>query len=118
MYGRYATNCYPDAQTVGATNSGTLTLPYCPGFPILTIVFKVVAKGMVDRGKRGAIVHISSTASQRAAENQLSYCASKGALDQVMRVMALELGPSQVNHVSLSVTATERMGMVQQIYVN
>ena len=23
--GRYTTNCYPDAQTVGATNSGTLT---------------------------------------------------------------------------------------------
>ena len=27
VYGRYTTNCYPDAQTVGATNSGTLTLP-------------------------------------------------------------------------------------------
>ena len=33
VFGRYTTNCYPNAQNVGATNSGTLTLPYCPGFP-------------------------------------------------------------------------------------
>ena len=63
--------------------------------------FKVVAKGMTDRGNGGAIVHISSRASQRAGDNRLAYCASKGALDQVMRVMALELGPHQVNHASL-----------------
>ena len=64
---------------------------------------------MIDRGNGGAIVHISSRASQEAVENHLSYCASKGALDQVMRVMALELGPHQVNHVSLSITPSERM---------
>ena len=33
IWGRYTTNCYPNAQNVCATNSGTLTLPYCPGFP-------------------------------------------------------------------------------------
>ena len=33
VFGRYTTNCYPNAQNVGATNSGTLTFPYCPGFP-------------------------------------------------------------------------------------
>lgn len=53
---------------------------------------------MVERGKGGAIVQISSRASERAVENLLSYCVSKGALDQVMRVMALELGPHMVNY--------------------
>ncbi|KAK2175983.1 hypothetical protein NP493_692g06011 [Ridgeia piscesae] len=59
-------------------------------------VSQVVAKRMIDRGNGGAIVHISSRASQEAVENHLSYCATKGALDQVMRVMALELGPHQI----------------------
>ena len=35
VFGRYATNCYPNAQYVGATKSGKLTLPYCPGFPYM-----------------------------------------------------------------------------------
>ena len=32
VFGRYTTNCYPSAQNVSATNSGTLILTYCPGF--------------------------------------------------------------------------------------
>ena len=52
---------------------------------------------MVERGKGGAIVHISSTASKAGVRNRMPYCVSKGGLDQVMRVMALELGPHQVN---------------------
>ena len=60
-------------------------------------VFKVVAKGMINRGKGGAIVNVSAILSHIAKPSFLSYCASKGALDQVTRVMALELGPHQVN---------------------
>ena len=52
---------------------------------------------MVERGKGGAIVHISSSGSNTGSTNRLAYSVSKGALDQVMRVMALELGPHQVN---------------------
>ncbi|KAI0211724.1 L-xylulose reductase [Lamellibrachia satsuma] len=58
-------------------------------------VSQVVAKGMVDRGKGGAIVNISSIAAHMAFPIHTSYCASKGALDQVTRVMALELGAHQ-----------------------
>ncbi|KAI0237747.1 L-xylulose reductase [Lamellibrachia satsuma] len=58
-------------------------------------VSQVVARGMVDIGKGGAIVNISSTSSRMAVPLHTSYCASKGALDQVTRVMALELGPHQ-----------------------
>ena len=61
-------------------------------------MFKVVARGMVDRGKGGAIVNISSVSSHIALPLRSSYAASKGALDQVTRVMALELGHHQVNH--------------------
>ena len=53
---------------------------------------------MIERGKGGAIVHISSLVSKRGAVNLAAYCSSKGALDQTMRVMALELGPHQVIH--------------------
>ena len=68
-------------------------------------MFKVVAKGMVTRGNGGSIVNVSSRASASAVESHTSYCASKGALDQVMRVMALELGPHQVSR-SRSVNQT------------
>ena len=33
VFGRYTRNCFPNAQNVGATNSGTLTLPSCHGLP-------------------------------------------------------------------------------------
>ena len=55
-----------------------------------------MAKGMVDRGKGGSIVNVSSIAGVRGFPNHASYGASKGALDQLTRVMALELGPHQV----------------------
>ena len=58
--------------------------------------FQVVAMGMIERRKGGAIVHISSLASKKVCKEGLTYCVSKAALDQAMRVMTLELGPHQV----------------------
>lgn len=52
---------------------------------------------MVERGKGGAIVNVSSQASKIALQGHLAYCASKGALDAVTRMFALELGPHQVS---------------------
>lgn len=60
------------------------------------IVSQVVARGMVERKTGGAIVNLSSQASKIALADHTSYCASKGALDQLTRVMALELGPHQI----------------------
>ncbi|KAI0228813.1 L-xylulose reductase [Lamellibrachia satsuma] len=40
-----------------------------------------------------------------AVPTRTSYCASKGALDQVTRVMALELGPHQIRTNSVNPTA-------------
>jgi len=72
------------------------------------VVSQVVARGMIARGRGGAIVNLSSQASQVALAEHAAYCASKGALDQLTRVMALELGPHQirVNAVNPTVTLT------------
>ena len=51
---------------------------------------------MVERGEGGAIVMVSSVASLRAVMNHTAYSASKGALDQFTRCLALELGPHKV----------------------
>lgn len=72
------------------------------------IISQVVARGMIARGSGGAIVNLSSQASSRAVRDHTAYCASKGALDQLTRMMALELGPHQirVNAVNPTVTLT------------
>lgn len=72
------------------------------------IVSQIVARGMIERGTGGAIVNVSSQASMVALQDHASYCASKGALDQLSRVMALELGPYgiRVNCLNPTVTLT------------
>ena len=70
------------------------------------IVSQIIARGMIVRGEGGAIVNLSSQASMVALRDHASYCASKGALDQLTRVMALELGPYQIRVNSLNPTVT------------
>ena len=69
---------------------------------------QVIARGMIDRRAKGAIVNVSSQASMVGLADHAAYCASKGALDQLTRVMALELGPHgiRVNAVNPTVTLT------------
>ncbi|KAL2078440.1 hypothetical protein ACEWY4_026125 [Coilia grayii] len=76
-------------------------------------VAQVVARGMKERGGGGSIVNISSQASQCALRDHAVYCATKGALDMLTKVMALELGPYQirVNSVNPTVVMTE-MGKI------
>ncbi len=72
------------------------------------IVSQVVSRGMIKRGRGGAIVNISSQASKAALPDHTTYCTSKGALDQLTRMMALELGKHniRVNAVNPTVTMT------------
>ncbi|KAM9774347.1 L-xylulose reductase [Syngnathus typhle] len=76
-------------------------------------VSQVVARDMIARRSGGSIVNVSSQASQCALKNHAVYCATKGALDMLTKVMALELGPHQirVNSVNPTVVMTE-MGRV------
>lgn len=71
-------------------------------------VSQIVAKGMIARGVPGAIVNVSSQASQRALTNHSVYCSTKGALDMLTKMMALELGPHKirVNAVNPTVVMT------------
>ncbi|MGH6644106.1 MAG: SDR family oxidoreductase [Bradyrhizobium sp.] len=66
------------------------------------------ARSLIARGKRGAIVNVSSTASYYGVVDHAAYCASKGALDSLTTVMAVELAPLgiRVNVVNPVVTLT------------
>uniref|UniRef100_A0A3B3Z2K5 Dicarbonyl/L-xylulose reductase n=2 Tax=Poecilia mexicana TaxID=48701 RepID=A0A3B3Z2K5_9TELE len=72
-------------------------------------VSQMVAGGMKTRGSGGSIVNVSSQASQRALRDHTVYCSTKGALDMLTKVMALELGPHQirVNSVNPTVVMTK-----------
>ncbi|MBN3280165.1 DER reductase, partial [Polyodon spathula] len=69
---------------------------------------QIVARGMRSRGSGGSIVNVSSQASQCALQDHAVYCATKGALDMLTKVMALELGPHKirVNSVNPTVVMT------------
>ncbi|XP_067005950.2 L-xylulose reductase [Anabrus simplex] len=71
-------------------------------------VSQVVVKNMIKRKTPGSIVNISSQASQAALADHTVYCGTKGALDMISKVMALELGPHniRVNCVNPTVVMT------------
>lgn len=72
------------------------------------LVTKYAAREMIAAGSGGAIVNVSSQASLVALKGHISYSASKGAVDAITRVSALELGPSgiRVNAVNPTVVMT------------
>ncbi|XP_005989131.1 L-xylulose reductase [Latimeria chalumnae] len=72
-------------------------------------VSQIAAREMKSQGSGGSIVNISSQASQCALQDHAVYCATKGALDMLTKVMALELGPYKirVNAVNPTVVMTD-----------
>ena len=73
------------------------------------VVSQIVAKGMIQRGVVGSIVNISSMSSFQALPYHAAYAASKAGLDQLSKVMAVELGPHniRVNSINPTVVMTE-----------
>jgi L-xylulose reductase len=73
------------------------------------VVSQIVAKGMIQRGASGSIVNISSMSSFQALPDHAAYAASKAGLDQLSKVMAVELGPHniRVNSINPTVVLTE-----------
>jgi L-xylulose reductase len=59
----------------------------------MLVISQVVARSLIERKARGAIVNISSIANNVAFQDHTTYCISKGGVDQLTRCMALELGP-------------------------
>jgi len=72
------------------------------------IIAQETARDMIRRGHKGAIVNVSSMAAFQGVPEHTAYCATKGALDAMSRVMAVELGPHgiRVNCVNPVVTLT------------
>lgn len=72
------------------------------------IVAQEYARSAIARGVGGAIVNVSSNAALKGVIDHAAYCASKGALDAMSRVMANELGRHgiRVNCVNPAVTLT------------
>ncbi len=54
---------------------------------------QAVARRWIERGTRGSIVHLSSGAGTSARRGAAAYCGSKAALNMLVEVAALELGP-------------------------
>ena len=73
------------------------------------IVAQEYARSRIAAGGGGAIVNVSSISSYVGFDDHASYCASKGALDAMSRVMANELGRHgiRVNCIHPVVTMTE-----------
>lgn len=69
---------------------------------------RAFAAHRLAQGGGGAMVNVSSQASQVGLADHAAYCASKGALDALTRVLAVELGPHRirVNAVNPTVTLT------------
>jgi NAD(P)-dependent dehydrogenase (short-subunit alcohol dehydrogenase family) len=70
---------------------------------------QAVARHMVARGVRGAIVNMSSLNALLAIPNQVPYTVSKGGVNQLTKVMALALAPHgiRVNGIGPGTIATE-----------
>jgi NAD(P)-dependent dehydrogenase (short-subunit alcohol dehydrogenase family) len=73
------------------------------------LVIKHVTPGLIERGRGGSIVNVSSQASLVALSGHISYGSSKAAVDNITRVSALELGRHniRVNSVNPTVVMTE-----------
>lgn len=56
-----------------------------------------MARDLIGRKLPGSIVNVSSQASAAALRDHSVYCSTKAAVDGLTRVMALELGPHQVD---------------------
>lgn len=72
------------------------------------LVTKYASQTMVAAGQGGSIVNVSSQASLVGLKGHISYASSKGAVDAMTRVSALELGPHgiRVNAVNPTVVMT------------
>jgi len=75
------------------------------------LLSQAAARGMIAGGVHGAIVNISSTASVLARPGIAHYGASKAGLNQLTRVLAVELAPNhiRVNAILPGVIATDRV---------
>lgn len=59
-------------------------------------ITQCVAKGLIDAGKPGSLINMSSQMAHVGGVDRAVYCASKFAVEGFTKAMALELGPKQI----------------------
>jgi NAD(P)-dependent dehydrogenase (short-subunit alcohol dehydrogenase family) len=70
------------------------------------IVSSLVAKSMIDRGVRGSLINVLSTAAWQGQAGNIGYCTGKSALINFTRSAAMELAPHGIRVNSFTPTAT------------
>ncbi len=70
-------------------------------------VAQAVARGMVEAGKGGSIINVSSQMGHVGGPNRTVYCASKHAVEGMTKAMAAELGACSIRVNSLCPTFIE-----------
>jgi NAD(P)-dependent dehydrogenase (short-subunit alcohol dehydrogenase family) len=60
------------------------------------------ARQMLEQGRPGVIINISSVNAQQPSEGQVAYCAAKAGVDMVTRCAALELGGRGIRVVGIA----------------
>jgi NAD(P)-dependent dehydrogenase (short-subunit alcohol dehydrogenase family) len=60
------------------------------------------ARLMLEQGRPGVIINISSVNAQQAGEGQIAYCAAKAGVDMITRCAALELGGRGIRVVGIA----------------
>ena len=63
---------------------------------------KHAARQMLEQGKPGVIINISSVNARQAGEGQVAYCAAKAGVDMITRCAALELGGRGIRIVGIA----------------
>ena len=78
-----------DPETFDRTLAGTLSSGFHLG--------QLVARRQVERGEGGKLLFISSIQAELPMAGTVAYGAAKAALNQMMRIMAVELAPHRIN---------------------
>ena len=63
---------------------------------------KHAARQMLEQGRAGVIINISSVNGQQPGEGQIAYCAAKAGVDMITRCAALELGGRGIRVVGIA----------------
>ncbi len=77
---------------------------------------QAVTRFFLKQPERGVVVFLSSNTAMRAIRNRTAYCASKGAINSMVRSLALDLGPSgiRVNACAPGYIYTERWDVLPE----
>jgi len=70
-------------------------------------VAQTVAQGMVDAGKGGAIIHVSSQMGHVGGQNRTVYCMTKHGIEGLTKAMAIDLAPQGIRVNSIGPTFIE-----------